>query len=64
MKFILDVTMEELDYDEDPAEIGERFLAVLTNTEIHGVKSVNGIEVSSESGEQRPDEKGSGVHPS
>jgi hypothetical protein len=64
VKFILDVTMEELDYDEDPAEIGERFLAVLTNTEIHGVKSVNGIEVSSEGGEQKPGEKGSGVHPS
>lgn len=61
MKFILDVTLENLDYDEDPAEVGERFLAVLTNTEIHGVESVNSIEVSSDAGEQRPDEKGSGV---
>lgn len=64
MKFILDVTMEELDYDEDPAEIGERFMAVLANTEIHGVESVNSVEVSSEGGEQKPHEKGSGVHPS
>ncbi len=63
MKFVLDVTLEELDFDEDPAEIGQRFLAILTNTEVHGVKAVNGIEVSSEAGEQRPDEKGSGVHP-
>jgi hypothetical protein len=62
MKFVLDVTLEELDYDEDPAEIGERFLAVLTNTEVHGVQRVNGIEVSSDSGEQDPDETGSGVH--
>lgn len=64
MEFILRVTLEELDYDEDPAEIGERFLAVLTNTEVHGVKSVDGIEVSSDAGEQSPHEKGSGVHPS
>ena len=63
MKFILDVTLEKLDYDEDPAEIGERFLAVLANTEIHGVESVNGIEVSSDAGEQQPDEAGSGVNP-
>lgn len=63
MKFIIDVTMEELDYDEDPNEIGERFLAILANTEVHGVASVNSIEVSSDSGEQSPDEKGSGVNP-
>ncbi len=63
MRFILDVTLEELDYDEDPTEIGERFMAVLANTEIRGVKSVNGIEVSSDRGEQAPDEKGSGVNP-
>lgn len=61
MKFTLDVTLEQVDYDEDPAEIGDRFLAVLTNTEVHGVKSVNSIEVSSDPGEQKPDEKGSGV---
>lgn len=61
MKFILDVTLEELDYDEDPAEVGARFLAVLTNSEVHGVESVNSIEVSSEAGEQKPHEKGSGV---
>ena len=64
MKFILDVTLEKLDYDEDPAEIGERFLAVLTNTDIHGVESVNGVEVASDPGEQAPDQKGSGVNPS
>lgn len=63
MRFILDVTLEKLDYDEDPAEIGERFLAVLANTEIHGVQSVNGIEVSSDPGEQEPDETGSDVNP-
>jgi hypothetical protein len=63
MKFILDVTLEKLDYDEDPAEIGGRFLAVLTNTEVHGVQSVNSIEVSDNAGEQDPDEKGSGVNP-
>lgn len=63
MKFIVDVTMEKLDYDEDPNEVGERFLAILTNTQIHGVASVNSIEVSSDSGEDRPDEKGSGVNP-
>ena len=63
MKFVVDVTMEKLDYDEDPAEVGERLMAILTNTEIHGVKSINGIEVSSEAGEQQPDEKGSGVNP-
>lgn len=63
MKFILDVTLEKLDYDEDPAEIGERFLAVLTNTDIHGVETVNGIEVSSDSGEQSPGQKGSGINP-
>jgi hypothetical protein len=62
MKFVLDVTLEKLDYDEDPSEIGERFLAILTNTQVHGVESVNGIEVSSDAGEQEPDEKGSGVH--
>ncbi len=64
MKFILDVTLEKLDYDEDPAEIGERFLAVLGNTEVHGVESVNSIEVSSDSGDQGENEKGSGVNPS
>lgn len=63
MKFILDVALETLDYDEDPAEIGERFLAVLTNTEVHGVKSIDSIGVSSEAGEQDPDEKGTGVNP-
>jgi hypothetical protein len=63
MKFILDVTLENLDYDEDPAEIGGRFLAVLTNIEVHGVQSVNSIEVSGDAGEQDPDEKGSGVNP-
>lgn len=63
MKFILDVTLAKLDYDEDPNEVGKRFLAVLTNTEVHGVESVNSIEVSSDSGEQSPDEKGSGVNP-
>lgn len=64
MRFILDVTMEKLDYDEDPAEIGERLLAILTNTDVHGVESVNGIEVASDPGEQAPDQKGSGVNPS
>lgn len=63
MKFILDVTLEKLDYDEDPAEIGARFLAILTNTEVRGVESVNGIEVSSDQGEQSPDTKGSGINP-
>ena len=63
MKFIIDVTMEDLDYDEDPNEVGERFLAILTHTEVHGVASVNSIEVSSDSGDQSPDEKGSGVNP-
>ncbi len=63
MKFILDVTLQKLDYDEDPAEVGERLLAILVNTQVHGVESVNGIEVSSDAGEQQPDEKGSGVNP-
>ncbi|MDP8960329.1 MAG: hypothetical protein M3N32_01685 [Actinomycetota bacterium] len=63
MKFILDVTLQKLDYDEDPAEVGERLMAILTNTQVHGVENVNGIEVSSEAGEQQPHEKGSGVNP-
>ena len=63
MKFIVDVTMEKLDYDEDPAEVGERLMAILSNTEIHGVESINGVEVSSDAGEQQPGEKGSGVNP-
>lgn len=63
MKFILDVTLEKLDYDEDPAEVGERFMAILATTQIHGVESVNGIEVSSDAGEQQPHEKGSDVNP-
>ncbi len=63
MKFIVDVTMEKLDYDEDPAEVGERLMAILANTEIHGVESINGVEVSSAAGEQQPHEKGSGVNP-
>lgn len=63
MKFILDVTLQKLDYDEDPAEVGERLMAILTNTQVHGVESVNGIEVNSEAGEQQPHEKGSGVNP-
>ena len=63
MKFIVDVTMKKLDYDEDPAEVGERLMAVLQNTEVHGVESINGVEVSSEAGEQQPHEKGSGVNP-
>lgn len=64
MRFSVDVTLEELDYDEDPNEIGERFLAILQNTDVHGIKSVDGVEVSSDAGEQRGSEKGSGVHPS
>jgi hypothetical protein len=63
MKFILDVTLEKLDYDEDPAEIGQRFMAVLANTDVHGVESVNSVEVSSESGDQGAEQKGSGVNP-
>ncbi|MDQ3304566.1 MAG: hypothetical protein M3535_01035 [Actinomycetota bacterium] len=63
MKFIVDVTLEKLDYDEDPAEIGERFMAVLTNTDVHGVESVNSVEASSDEGERGTEQKGSGINP-
>ncbi|MDQ3353847.1 MAG: hypothetical protein M3507_05085 [Actinomycetota bacterium] len=63
MKFIVDVTLEKLDYDEDPAEIGERFMAVLTNTDVHGVESVNSVEASSDEGERSTEQKGSGINP-
>ncbi|MDP8930845.1 MAG: hypothetical protein M3O70_20320 [Actinomycetota bacterium] len=63
MKFIVDVTLEKLDYDEDPAEVAARLMAILVQEDIHGVESINGVEVSSEAGEQQPHEKGSGVNP-
>ncbi len=63
MKFVVDVTLEKLDYDEDPAEVAERLMAILVNSDVHGVESINGVEVSSEAGEQQPHEKGSGVNP-